>query len=97
MFEEGTIGIFRKTLRQLIELIEQIKEIDISEFKDAIEDAFAGYNYDGIEDIVGFDSWGDISNSGKYELNIKIDHEDAYELTIFITNENGNIIVTNVL
>jgi len=97
MFEDGTIGIFRKTLRQLIQEVELIKDIQIDKFKDALEDAFEGYNYEGEEDIVGFDDWTNIESNGKYELNLKINHEDAYELTIFIINKDGKITVTNVL
>lgn len=97
MFENGTIGIFRKTLRQLIQEIEDIEKIELDKFKKALEDAFDGYNYEGEEEIVGFDTWCDIRKNGKYELNLKINHEDAYELSIFIINENGKITVTNVL
>ena len=97
MFEDGPIGIFRKTLRQLIQEVEDVKDIEIDNFKSALEDAFDGYNYEGEEEIVGFDTWCDISKDGKYELSLKIDHEDSYELSIFIINENGKITVTNVL
>ena len=98
MFEENTpLKSFIKTTKQVIKELEDLKDIEISDFKDAVEDAFDRYNVDGIEDLVGFDTWEDISKNNKYELSIKVDHEDAYEFTIYTTVENQKATVTNVL
>jgi len=98
MFEEQTpFKSFIKTTKQVIQELEKIENADVSAFKSSVEDAFDRYNVDGIEDLTGFDSWGDISEDGKYELNLKVDHEDAYEFTIYTTVENNKATVTNVL
>ena len=91
------IKVFRKVLKQVIQDIEKLEDINIANFQDEVLDAFDGYNYDGEDDVVGFEKWCDISNDGTYELNVKINHEDAYELTIFIKTNNGKITVNNVL
>jgi len=36
-------------------------------------------------------------SDGEYELNCKIDHEDAYELTLFVEIKDGLVSVKNVL
>ena len=45
----------------------------------------------------GFENWCDISKNGKYELTVSIDHEDAYELTLFVKTIGGKATVYNVL
>jgi uncharacterized protein YktA (UPF0223 family) len=98
MFEANTPHkSFIKTTKQVIKELEDIKDIEVSNFKDAVEDAFDRYNVDGIEELIGFDTWTDITNDAKYELNIKIDHEDAYEFTLYTTVENNKATITNVL
>ena len=95
--ENQPIKLFKKILKQLIKDLEGIQNTKVEEFNNAVIDAFDGYNYEGEEDIVGIDKWPDLSTEGSYELTVKIDHEDAYELTIYTTSNNGNISVTNVL
>ena len=97
MFEENApLRPFKKTTKQVIKEVEELKDIEISKFNDAIENAFDRYNVDGVEDLVGFDAWPTLCE-GKHELNIKVDHEDAYEFTIYTTIENNKATVTNVL
>lgn len=97
MFEQNEpIKLFIKTTKQVIKELEEIKDIDVSQFNEAVEDAFDRYNVDGIEDLVGFSTWGDLKD-GTYELNLKVDHEDAYEFTIHTTIQNQKATVTNVL
>ena len=90
------IKLFIKTTKQVIKELEDIKDLEVSKFKDAVEDAFNNYNVDGIEDLSGFDSWPTLNN-GDYKLNIKIDHEDAYEFTIHTSINKNKATVTNVL
>jgi hypothetical protein len=98
MFEEKTpIKLFVKTTKQAIKELENIKNIDINQFYDKVIEAFDNYNVDGIEELIGFDSWQDLSNDGEYQLNIKIDHEDAYEFTLYTTIKNKKATITNVL
>ena len=97
MFEEQTpFKSFVKTTKQVIQELEKIENIEVTNFNEAVEDSFDRYNVDGIEDLTGFDSWGTL-NDGKHELNIKVDHEDAYEFTIYTTVQDAKITVTNVL
>jgi len=97
MEEQTPFKSFVKTTKQVIQELEKIANTDVSNFKDTVEDAFDRYNVDGIEDLTGFDSWADISKDGKYELNLKVDHEDAYEFTIYTTVQSNKATVTNVL
>ena len=89
--------VFKKVLKIVIQEIEEIKDIDLDKFKDRLLDTFDGYNYEGEEEVVGFDKWCDINKDGTYEVNLKVDHEDAYELTIHITVKDEKVTVTNVL
>ena len=97
MFEEEQIKVFRVTLKKVIERLSDIKDCEVSNLKDKIIEQFDGYNYEGEEDVVGMDSWCDISKDGKYELSAKIDHEDAYEFTIYIEVKDGLATVYNIL
>ncbi len=97
MEEQQPIYTFKKTLKQLIEEMEAVKSVELNQFQDVLIDAFDGYNYEGEEEVVGFDKWCDISKDGDYEVNLKIDHEDAYELTIYITTKDKKVTVKNVL
>jgi len=97
MFEEQTpIKLFIKTTKQVIKELEEIKDIEIQKFQNAVENAFDNYNVDGVEDLVGFDSWGELSD-GTFELLLKVDHEDAYEFTIHTSIKNAKATVENVL
>ena len=97
MEEREPIMLFKKVLKQLIKDLEAIQDVQITQFEEEVIDAFDGYNYEGEDEVIGFDSWCDISNDGNYELNSKVDHEDAYELTLFITTKDGKVTVNNVL
>ena len=97
MFEDNTpLRPFKKTTKQVIKELEDLKNIEILKFKDAIEEAFDRYNVDGVEDLVGFEAWPSLDD-GDYQLLLKVDHEDAYEFTIHTTVENQKATVTNVL
>jgi len=97
MQDEPQIKLFKKILKVVIKDLENIKDVTIDEFQDAVLEAFDGYNYEGEEEVIGFEDWCDISKDGKYELQTKINHEDAYELTLYIDVKNGKITVYNVL
>jgi len=96
MQERTAIKSFVKTTKQVVQELEKINNVEVSKFKDAVEEAFDRYTVDGIEDLTGFDTWVQL-NDGKYELNLKVDHEDAYEFTIYTSIENSKATVTNVL
>ena len=98
MFEEERIvKVYRVTVKKIIDRLLSLQDVDIDDFKDEVHEQFDGYDYKDIEDVVGFDSWGDISSDGKYELMVKIEHEDAYEFTIFAEVKDKKVNVYNVL
>jgi len=96
MEEQTPFKSFVKTTKQVIKELEIIKDVSTASYKDIVEEAFDRYNVDGIEELTGFDSWP-VLNDGKYELNLKVDHEDAYEFTIYTTIKDSKATVTNVL
>ena len=91
------LKVFIVTTKTVIQRLEALKNIPNSNLKEKVIDAFDGYNVDGIEELVGFDSWYDYSSNGKYELNIKADHEDAYEFTLYVETKDNMSSVVNVL
>lgn len=95
--EEVPFRPFKKTLKQLIKDLETIEDCPLEDFWDKVVDQFDKYNYDGVEDVVGNETWGDISSDGEYKLTARIDHEDAYSLTLHTIVKSGNATVTNVL
>lgn len=95
--QNSEIKVFRKTTKQVIQELESIKDIDVVSFENSVVDAFDNYNVEGVEELVGFDSWGELKNGNDYILNIKIDHKDAYEFSLYITIKDNKISVTNVL
>ena len=97
MEEQQPIKFFKKILKQLIKDLEAIKDVQTDKFEDTVTEAFDGYHYEGEDEIIGIDKWVDISADGDYELNAKVNHEDAYELTIYITTKDGKVTVNNVL
>ncbi|MEA3512312.1 MAG: hypothetical protein U9R37_01785 [Campylobacterota bacterium] len=97
MFEKKEIRVFRITTKKIIERLMTIVDCDISVLKDEIVEQFDGYDYKDIEEVVGYENWSDISKDGNYELNAKINHEDAYEFTIYIEVKNNKATVYNVL
>jgi hypothetical protein len=94
--EQIQIKVFIKTTKQVIKELEEIKEVEIANFKNAVKKAFVDYNIDGIEDLVGFDDWNNLID-GNYQLNLKIDHENAYEFTIHTIIKNTKATIVNVL
>ena len=98
MFEEERIvKIYRVTVKKIIERLLELKDIACENFKDEVIEQFDGYDYKDIEDVIGHENWEDISKDGKYELMVKIDHEDAYEFTIMAEVKDGKVTVYNVL
>jgi len=97
MFDEEPIKVFRVTLKEVIKRLSTIKDCDLNQFKDIVTEKFDGYNYEGEDELIGFDSWGDLSQDGNYQLSIKIDHEDAYEFTLHTAIANQKATIYNVL
>ena len=98
MFEEQQkVKVFRVTVKKVIQRLSGVKDCPVDKFKETIIEQFDGYDYEGEEEVVGLDSWGDITTNGKYELNAKVDHEDAYEFTLFIEVDDKKVTVYNVL
>ncbi len=98
MFEDQRmVKIYRVTVKKVMERLSELENVDIDNFKDEVIEQFDGYDFEDVEDLVGFDSWCDFSNDGEYELSVKIDHEDAYEFSIFIEVIDKKVTVKNVL
>lgn len=98
MFEEKReIRVFRVTVKKVIERLLEIKDCPLKNFQKSVIEKFDGYDYEDIEELVGFDTWQDISNNGEYELKIKINHEHAYEFTLYLKNQDSLITIYNVL
>lgn len=98
MFEEEKIvKVYRVTVKKIIERLLELQSVDISIFKDEVVEQFDGYDYKDVEEVVGFENWPDISGDGNYELNVKVNHEDAYEFTLHIEVKEQKATVTNVL
>ena len=95
--EQEQIKVFRTTVKQVISNLSELKNINCNQFKQAVEDGYAGYNYEGEDEVIGYNNWVDINNNGKYELNAKVNHESAYEFTLYIIVKDGQVTVTNVL
>lgn len=95
--EERPLKVFVTTVRQVIENLSEIKDCPVSDFQEAVEDGFDGYHYEGEEEVIGFEAWEDISNDGEYQLTVKVDHEDAYEFTLYVSIKNEKATVNNVL
>lgn len=95
--EERMIRVYRVTVKKVIERLLEIQECPIEEFQELVIEKFDGYDYEGEETLVGFESWNDISQEGEHQLNIKIDHENAYEFTIHLKSSNNLLTVFNVL
>ena len=97
MFEKEKVKVFRVTVKKVIQRLSTVKDCDVENFKDLVMEQFDGYNYEGEEELIGIESWADISSDGEYKLSIKIDHEDAYEFTLFVKVENKKVTIYNVL
>ena len=96
MFEEQ-IKVFRVTTKDVIKRLEALSNIDIDKLQDSIEECFDNYNVEGEEELIGQNSWCDFQNDGKYELNIAINYDGAYEFTVYVETKNKLCNVVNVL
>ena len=86
------------TFKQVIKNLEKLDSVLVKDMEEEIVDAFNGYCFRGdVEEIIGFDAWPELKKDGTYELCIRQDHEDAYELTLHIDLKDEKITVTNVL
>jgi len=97
MFKKEEIKVFRVVLKEVLKRLATIKNCPIEDFENIVQDKFDGYNYEGEEDLVGFENWGDISQNGAYQLNIKVNHDDAYEFTLHIKVIDYKVTVVNIL
>ena len=86
------------TFKQVIKNLEELENIPVDDMQEEIVDAYNGYCFRGdVEEIVGFDAWPELKLDGTYELCVRHDHEDSYELTIHIELKDSKITVKNVL
>ena len=98
MYEDDTlVANFRKTLKQVIKDLESLQGIPKEDFEIAVKEQFERYSYEGEEEVVGFEQWPLLEDNSNYELLCKIDHEYAYECTLFVTIKENLCSVTNVL
>lgn len=95
--EERVVKVYRVTVKKIIERLLSLQEVGSENFQNEVVEQFDGYDYKDIEEVTGFDAWPDLSCEGEYELGVKIDHEDAYEFTIYVKVINGKVSVINVL
>ena len=93
----GKLRIYRITMVNVIEKLSKLSNVLHENFIQKVKESFEGYEYEDIEDLIGFDTWPDISLDGDHELHIKINHEDAYDFTIHINTKNHYVNVINVL
>ncbi|QOG12458.1 hypothetical protein [Arcobacter sp. FWKO B] len=98
MFEEELdLTKFRTTLKKVIQNLEEIENVSIKDLKEEVENAFGTYHYDGIDEIKFCEKWECIDSDGEYVLNVGIDHENAYEFSVYIKVTNNKASITNVL
>jgi soluble cytochrome b562 len=95
-FNIRKIKVYAVTLNQVIQRLEKLSDIAIDEFKQCVEEQFEGYDYDDVETLSGMQYWPDFQE-GTYELNVKIDHEDAYEFTLHCEVKEGKVSINKVL
>lgn len=95
--EEKVVKVYRVTVKKVIERLLSIQDCEYEKFIDEVKEQFDGYDYNDIEEIVGFENWDDISIDGNYELCVKIDHPYAYEFTLYVTTKENKISIYNVL
>ena len=94
-FEE--VKVFRVTFNDVLKRLETIKDINIDDFTDEVISKFEDYNFEGEEDLIGIEKWQELADNSSYELNIKIDHENAYEFTLHCEARDGKISINKVL
>ncbi len=98
MFEEQrVVKVFRVTVKKVIERLLEIQDCPTEEFKEIVIEKFDGYDYEGEEELVGLDSWSDNPLDGDYSLPIKINHEHAYEFTLYVRVLENKATIINVL
>lgn len=98
MFEEELdLTKFRTTLKKVIQNLEELEDIPLDHLKDEVESAFGTYHYDGVDEIKFCEKWERIDGDGEYVLNVGIDHENAYEFSVYIKVTNNKASITNVL
>ncbi|MEA3353156.1 MAG: hypothetical protein U9Q33_05030 [Campylobacterota bacterium] len=95
--EEGKIKIYATTFSKVLRNLATIEDCPLEVFEDRIIEEFDEYNYEGEDEVIGFDTWGDISSNGDYKLTVKVNHKDAYEITLHVTVKEKKATVTNVL
>jgi len=95
--DEEPIKVFRTTIKTVIKNLSALENIPVSEFQEAVENAFAGYDYEDQDEVVGFENWPNLQVEGEYDLQVKVDHEHAYEFSIHIISKNDLISISNVL
>ncbi|MBT3279910.1 MAG: hypothetical protein HOF69_03490 [Campylobacteraceae bacterium] len=95
--DEGPVKVFRTTVKKVISNISELENIDCSAFAQEVETAFAGYEYEDQDEVIGHEQWTDISIDGDYQVCAKVNHANAYEFTIYITVKDQKVTVTNVL
>ncbi len=97
MFEIRKIKIYAVTTKKVMQRLEELDDIDTSNIRCEIEECFDGYDVEDVEELIGQDSWSDISINGNYELSIKVNHENAYEFTVYVETKDNKSSVTKVL
>ena len=95
--EQQQVKIFRVTVKKVLQRLADVKDCEVCNFKDFIIEQFDGYDYEGEEELIGFESWSDLTVDGKHELNVKIDHDCAYEFTLFVEVNDNKATIYNVL
>jgi len=95
--ENEQIKVFRITLKEVLKRLSNVDKCKVEDLKDLVVKQFDDYNYEGEEELQGLNNWCDISKNGKYELTVGIDHEDAYEFTLYINVQSGIVSMENVL
>jgi len=97
MFEVRSIKIYAVTVNKIIQRLEELKDIDVDNLKEEIEECFDGYDVEDVEELVGQENWEDFTKDGKYELDIKVNHPKSYEFTIHVETKDNKSSVVNVL
>ncbi|MEA2018378.1 MAG: hypothetical protein U9N59_08010 [Campylobacterota bacterium] len=98
MFEqEETIKIFKITFKEVLRRLSSVENCPKEKFEQKVIEQFDDYNYEGEEELQGIENWCDISNDGEYKLNVGIDHEDAYEFTLYVRVKDKKATIFNVL
>jgi hypothetical protein len=96
--EDEIIPQFRTTFINVMDNLSELKDIKYEDFANTVEDdCFNGYHFEGEDEVIGMDNWVDFSKDGDYQLNVKVNHPDAYNFTLDVTTKDNKVTVTNVL